>query len=244
MNRIDKELVARGLVESRTKAQRLLADGLVRLNGSVVTSPDRKVGTADALEVCGTLTYVGRGGEKIEAALRHFQPMVQGAHCLDVGSSTGGFTDCLLQNGAHRVVCVDVGTGQLHPKLRAHPAVEVREQTDVRKIDEPGWRGYFQIVVVDVSFISLRLVLPAVLPWVSEDGWLIALVKPQFETGPSGPGKGGILKDAARRDQIVASLRAWIDQQRGWRMEGIIDSPLTGGDGNVEFLLCARPFAR
>lgn len=238
--RLDAALVERGLARSRAVARDAVESGRVRVDGVVVRKPSREVGVVEQLEVEGAPRYVGRGGDKLEAALARFAVDPQGWRCLDVGASTGGFTDCLLQQGAARVVAVEVGHGQLAEGLRADPRVESHEGVNIRETPPAPWSGTFQLAVVDVSFVSLLLVLPHVLPWVEEGGWLVALVKPQFEAGRGAVGKGGIVRDPAARAAAVEKVRAWMEAQPGWRVEGWMDSPLKGGDGNQEVLLAAR----
>lgn len=233
--RLDVALVQRGLAASRERAQETVRAGLVRVNGRVAQRVSLRVSDADRLEVTGDpIGFVGRGGLKLQAALDHFGVDPAGQVCLDVGASTGGFTDCLLQRGAVRVYAIDVGRDQLHPDLRTDPRVVVMEQTDIRSVetlaDTPA------LAAVDVSFISLTRALPAVIRLLPPGGTLLALIKPQFEVGAGGLGKGGIVKDAAARrravDQVLEAAAAL-----GMEVGPAIESPILGTEGNLEFLM-------
>lgn len=235
--RVDQLLVERGLAESRSLAQRLVMSGQVWADDQPVHKPSARLPVEAQLELRRGPRYVSRGGEKLEAGLTAFQIVPQGWVCADVGASTGGFTDCLLQHGASKVYAIDVGHGQLHWKLRNHAAVVVMERTNARELHalpEP-----VQLVTIDVSFISLRLILPPAAGWLSPRGQLVALVKPQFEAGREQVGKGGVVRDPAVHRQV---LRQVIDAagESGLRPAGLIRSPLTGPKGNVEFLLWLR----
>jgi 23S rRNA (cytidine1920-2'-O)/16S rRNA (cytidine1409-2'-O)-methyltransferase len=238
--RLDAELVRRHLAASRAAARDLVATHRVMVNGAVADKAARLVDPADSVEIAGTPPrFVGRGGEKLAGALSAFAVDPRGWVCLDVGSSTGGFTDCLLQAGAARVVAVDVGRGQLHERLRADDRVEVHEQTDIRRFDPHGRQ--FDLVVVDVSFISLRLVLDAVAPLVADGGAVVALVKPQFEAGRVEAARGkGVITDAAVWRRVLGEVAA-AAEARGFGVHDAMVSPVRGGDGNVEFLLHLVP---
>lgn len=232
--RLDVALVRRGLVPSRERAQEALRAGLVTVNGRQVDRPAHKVDDDDALAVAGDpVGYVGRGGLKLEAALARFELDPAGLVCLDVGASTGGFTDCLLRRGARKVYAVDVGRDQLHADLRADSRVVVMEQTDIRKLealpDAPA------LAVVDVSFISLTLVLPAVARHLGNGGRAVVLIKPQFEVGRERLGKGGIVKDPALQVQAVEKVLA-AASGFGFVPGEVIASPVLGTEGNREFL--------
>jgi 23S rRNA (cytidine1920-2'-O)/16S rRNA (cytidine1409-2'-O)-methyltransferase len=235
--RIDKLLVDRGLADSRTKAQALVMAGAVLVDeqlvrkSSEVFSPEAQIRIKEE----ATSRYVGRGGLKLEAALRHFEIDVSGFVCLDVGASTGGFTDCLLQHGACRVVAVDVGHNQIDWKLRNDPRVEVREEVNARHLTPAAFDEKFDLVTIDVSFISATKILPAVSAIVESDGRVITLIKPQFEVGKGEVGKGGIVRDPAQHDRVIAEVNA-AAQSLGLDARGVIESPITGADGNVEFL--------
>ncbi len=231
-------LVERGLAESRTKAQALILAGQVVVGEARVDKPGTRVARDAEIRLKGeVLKYVSRGGLKLEAALDHFKLDPKGLVCADIGASTGGFTDCLLQRGAARVHAIDVGKAQLHQKLRADPRVISREGVNARRLTDEDLPERVGAVVIDVSFISLKLVLPSVLPKL--DGWLVALVKPQFEAGREGVEKGGVVRDPQVRAQTIEGVRAWV-QERGLDVLGVIDSPIAGPAGNVEALLAAR----
>ncbi len=239
--RLDQLLVERGLVESRAKAQALIRAGKVRVAGRVIDKPGTQVPPEAELEIERPPRYVSRGGEKLEAALKAFKVDPKGKVCLDIGSSTGGFTDCLLQHGAARVHAVDVGKGLLHWKLRNDPRVVVHEGVNARylrfeEIGEP-----VDLVTVDVSFISLRLVLPPVKPIVRPEGDVIALVKPQFEAGREKVGKGGVVRDPAVHREVLEGIVGFVERKLGWSVAGAIRSPLLGPAGNVEFFLHILP---
>jgi 23S rRNA (cytidine1920-2'-O)/16S rRNA (cytidine1409-2'-O)-methyltransferase len=237
--RIDRLLVARGLAPSRERAQALLMGGGVRVGDRRVDKPGTMVdATSEVRVVADDLPYVGRGGLKLEAALRHWQVAVGGRTALDVGASTGGFTDCLLQHGAARVVAIDVGYGQLDWKLRGDSRVRLLERTNVRHLSRAALAESADLAVVDVSFISLRLVLPVVVELLEPPREVIALVKPQFEVGKGQVGKGGIVRDEALRLQTVAEVAAFAEAL-GLRVDGWIESPIAGTKGNRELLLHA-----
>lgn len=230
---------------SRERAVEVIAEQRVTVGGAVADKPARLVAAGDAIEVRGPARpFVSRGGEKLAAALDRFDIDVRDRRVLDAGASTGGFTDCLLQRGARHVTAVDVGYGQLHEKLRADDRVEVRERTNVRSLDPETIGGTVDLVVADLSFISLRTVAPALLGCASPGADLVLLVKPQFEAGRAEASKGrGVIKDPAVHarvlDEICADLRA-----QGANIMGTMESPITGADGNREFLVHARTAAR
>ena len=237
--RADMLLLAQGLAESRTRAQALILAGTVFVG-------DRRVAKAgDLLPDDATLTvkgrdhpWVSRGGVKLAHGLKHFGFDVTGAIALDVGSSTGGFTDVLLSRGAARVYAIDVGTNQLAWKLRQDPRVTVHEQTNARTLDRTIVPQPVDIVVCDASFIALAKVLPAALGLARPGAMLVALVKPQFEAGRGEVGKGGVVRDPVVHQRVCDDAAAWVDS-KGWRVVGIEPSPITGPEGNVEFLLGA-----
>jgi 23S rRNA (cytidine1920-2'-O)/16S rRNA (cytidine1409-2'-O)-methyltransferase len=235
--RLDAELVRRGLVPSREQARQAVLAGRVLVAGAPAAKPDRLVDAGEALVVQGPPPrYVGRGGLKLEAALDRFGVDPAGLRAIDVGSSTGGFTDCLLQHGAARVVAVDVGRNQLHERLRADPRVDVHEQTNVRHVDPADLGGPAPLVVADLSFISLRTVLGPLLALVAPGGRLLALVKPQFEAGRAEASRGrGVVADPAVWRRVLGELRDAL-VSHGAAMMGVMVSPITGADGNVEFL--------
>ncbi|MCG0238827.1 MAG: TlyA family RNA methyltransferase [Firmicutes bacterium] len=239
--RLDVALVQQGFYPSRQRAQAAIRAGLVSVNGRVVTRPSFPVTPADRLEAAGDpIGYVSRGGLKLAAALDRFGVSPAGRVCLDVGASTGGFTQVLLERGARRVYAVDVGRGQLHPDLARDPRVVSLEETDVRTLTAlPGEPP--DLVTCDVSFISLTLVLPHLVR-LAPGAEQILLVKPQFEVGRSGVGKGGIVRDPRRREEAVARVLT-AAAALGLVSGGVVPSPILGGDGNQEFLLYLRPGA-
>jgi 23S rRNA (cytidine1920-2'-O)/16S rRNA (cytidine1409-2'-O)-methyltransferase len=242
--RLDTLLVDRGLAASRERARALILAGSVRVNGQPVS----KAGTATPLDAAVTIAvpdhpYVGRGGLKLAHALDVFDIRVAGRTALDIGASTGGFTDVLLQRDAARVVALDVGHGQLDWKIRNDPRVDVIERKNARTLrgaDLPPGRLPFDIVSIDVSFISLRYILPVVPPLIAADADVVALVKPQFEAGRTEVGKGGIVGDAAVHERVVEEVSAAADAL-GLERAGVTESPIAGMEGNREFLLHLRP---
>jgi len=237
--RIDKLLVAKGLADSRTKAQAMVMAGVVLVDEQRVDKPsdqfleDALIRIKDADNPAAK--YVGRGGLKLEAALREFQIDVHDFTCLDVGASTGGFTDCLLQHGATRVFAIDVGHNQIDWRLRNDPRVEVREGVNARYLQPEDFPTKFDLIVVDVSFISLTKVIPALAPIMKVDGKMIALIKPQFEVGRGEVGSGGIVRDAVQRERVVQEVIEFA-KTLGLSSEGLLESPIHGAEGNVEFL--------
>jgi 23S rRNA (cytidine1920-2'-O)/16S rRNA (cytidine1409-2'-O)-methyltransferase len=238
--RLDVLVVDKGLAESRTRAQALILAGQVVVDDQRVDKPGTRVPVDAVVRLKGEgLKFVSRGGLKLEAALNHFHLDVTGAICADIGASTGGFTDCLLQRGAVKVHAIDVGYGQLHEKLRVDPRVISRERVNARHLTDEDLPESVSVIVIDVSFISLTLVLPGVLPKLRAGGWLVALVKPQFEVGPGQIEKGGVVRDAVARQGAIDTVRDVVVSQ-GLVVEGVIDSPTPGPAGNVEALLVAR----
>ena len=237
--RIDKLLVEQGLAESRTKAQAMVMAGVVLVDEQRVEKPSQQVDPGSTIRIKGgddpTSRYVGRGGLKLEAALREFQIDAAGLICLDVGASTGGFTDCLLQHGAKRVVAIDVGHNQIDWRLRKDPRVEVREGVNARYLKRDDFEQRFDLVVMDVSFISATKVLPAIVPLLNEGGAIITLIKPQFEVGKGEVGGGGVVRDAAKRARVVEEVND-AAQALGLNVVNVIESPIQGAEGNVEFL--------
>ncbi len=236
--RLDLLLVERGLCASRNRAQALIRAGEVRVDGQVFDKPGMSVPRSARIELRERLPYVGRAGGKLAAALDAFDIDPAGRICLDVGASTGGFTDCLLQRGAHRVYAVDVGRAQLAWPLRQDPRVVNLERQDIRRL--PELPEPIELAVVDVSFISLRLVLPAVFPRLTDRAPIIALVKPQFEAGRDQVGKGGIVREPEVHARVLASILRWAETQ-GWHASAAIASPITGSAGNREFLALLTP---
>jgi 23S rRNA (cytidine1920-2'-O)/16S rRNA (cytidine1409-2'-O)-methyltransferase len=238
--RLDITLVTRGLVATRARARDLILRGEVLVAGEPAARPSRLVGPDETVALAGgAADYVSRGALKLRAALTHFALDPGGRVAVDVGASTGGFTEVMLAAGASRIYAVENGSGQLHPKLTADPRVISLEKTDARGLDHALIPEPAGAIVADVSFISLTKVLPAALALAAPGCWLVALVKPQFESEPGGVPRDGIVKDEAARMQAVAKVEAWIAGQRGWRFLGAIPSPIHGGDGNLEFLLAA-----
>ena len=238
--RIDLLMVERGLAESRTKAQALILAGLVVVGDQRVDKPGALVPREAELRLKGeAMPYVSRGGVKLKGAIDRFAIDVKGKVCADIGASTGGFTDCLLQEGAIRVHAIDVGYGQLHEKLRADPRVRSRERVNARYLTEEDLPELVEVVVIDVSFISLRLVLPAVLPRLQSGGRLIALVKPQFEVGAERVEKGGVVRDPTHRQEAIDGIARFLEGER-MILEGTVDSTLPGPAGNLEALMVAR----
>jgi 23S rRNA (cytidine1920-2'-O)/16S rRNA (cytidine1409-2'-O)-methyltransferase len=234
--RIDRLLVERGLAESRERAVRLIMAGAVWVDGDRVEKASALIATDAGLEVVARSPYVSRGGEKLAHALDHFRIEVTERICIDVGASTGGFTDCLLQRGAVRVYAVDVGKGQLDARLRRDPRVVLMEGSNARTLDPRVFSESPSLAVIDVSFISLEKVLPAAMGTLSTGGELVALVKPQFEVGRGAVGKGGVVRDPAQHQAVVSRLARYA-VLRGWHVLGVTASPLRGPKGNREFFL-------
>jgi|SRR5579884_171508 len=236
--RIDQLLVDRGLAASREKAQALILAGQVLVAGQRMDKAGQTVDPDAAIEVLQPLRYVSRGGLKLERALQHWNSDVTGRICLDVGSSTGGFTDCLLQHGAARVYAVDVGTGQLDWKLRNDPRVIVREQVNARRLSPADFPDLIDLATADVSFISVTMILPAVAPLLAPRAAMVILVKPQFELARNQVGRGGIVRDPELHDTACRRVAEAV-HALGFHSD-IIPSPITGAEGNQEFLLYAR----
>ena len=235
--RLDKLLVERGLVETRAKAQALILAGQVFSAEQRLEKAGQLVAVDAPLTIKEPMPFVSRGGLKLAAALDYFNVDVAGKVCLDIGASTGGFTDCLLQRGAVRVVAVDVGHGQLDWKLRQNTRVEVREQVNARYLQPEDFNERFDLVVGDVSFISLTKILPVVPALVQPSALVVTLIKPQFEVGREEVGKGGIVRDEAAQQRVVNEIVEFA-ASLGLRSRGVIDSPILGADGNREFLVC------
>jgi 23S rRNA (cytidine1920-2'-O)/16S rRNA (cytidine1409-2'-O)-methyltransferase len=238
-DRLDKTMLDRGLVRSRAQAQDFIRRGLVTVDGVVATRSALAVRPSTTIVVAGD-ELVSRGAVKLSAALDHFAFPVGDRVALDIGASTGGFTQVLLARGAARVYAVDVGHGQLDARIAHDPRVVALEKHDVRKLDRAIIPELVDAIVADVSFISLTKALPAALSLAGPDAWLIALVKPQFEAGRAAVGKGGIVRDSAARQRAVHGVRAWFGELPHWRVIDVIASPIRGGSGNEEFLLGAR----
>ncbi|MBW1733089.1 MAG: TlyA family RNA methyltransferase [Deltaproteobacteria bacterium] len=235
--RLDRLLVLRGLAESREKAKALIMAGLVEVEGMRVDKAGHPVPVWASISVKSSgHPYVSRGGVKLEAAIEHFKVDVESLLLLDIGASTGGFTDCLLRHGAGKVIAVDVGYGQLHWKLRQDPRVEVRERTNIRHLTPEDLKTPVRGAVIDVSFISLKLVVPPVSRLLSDRAFIIALIKPQFEVGKGQVGKGGVVRDPALHRTVLDDITRFFEASH-WRVEGHIPSPLMGPKGNREFLI-------
>jgi 23S rRNA (cytidine1920-2'-O)/16S rRNA (cytidine1409-2'-O)-methyltransferase len=235
--RLDKLLLERGLVETRARGQALIMAGEVLVEGRPMTKAGMMVPVEAEIELVEPLPYVGRGGYKLAGALEAFGIEVDGRICADVGACTGGFTDVLLQRGAARVYAIDVGYGQLDWKLRQNERVVILERTNARYLESLEERVNF--VCVDVSFISLKLILPAVMGWLQETADIVVLIKPQFEAGREQVGKGGIVRDSAVHEQVVRDILGWTTEN-GLVPVGLIRSPIEGAGGNVEFLAWLR----
>jgi 23S rRNA (cytidine1920-2'-O)/16S rRNA (cytidine1409-2'-O)-methyltransferase len=235
--RLDQLLVERGLAGTREKAKALILAGQVKVDGQLSDKAGREVDLEARVEVAPGQRYVSRGGFKLEGALQHWEIVVNGKVCLDVGSSTGGFTDCLLQHGAAKVYAFDVGTGQLDWKLRNDQRVIVREQFNCRNLRPEDVGEKVDIAVCDVSFISAALMIPVMTPLMCDTGHLVILVKPQFEVGKEYVGKGGIVRDPALHEYAVSKVKTACEAA-GWRCD-VIESTITGAEGNREFLLYA-----
>ncbi len=239
--RLDQALVQRGLLESREKAQRAILAGQVRLNGQVGRKSSDKVKDGDAVELVAKDRFVSRGGHKIEHALTHFQINPAGLTCIDIGSSTGGFTDCLLQHGATRVYAVDVGKGQLAWTLRQDPRVVVMEGMNARFLTAAAFGPEFsgaELIVADCSFISLRKVLPPVIALLKPGGRIAALIKPQFEAGREEASRGaGVITDPVVHERVIRELHEFAETELNLRWSGLTESPLLGPAGNKEFLV-------
>jgi 23S rRNA (cytidine1920-2'-O)/16S rRNA (cytidine1409-2'-O)-methyltransferase len=239
--RLDQLLLDRGLVESRAKAQALVMAGKVFSGEKRLDKPGQPMAEDAALEVRGQdHPWVSRGGVKLAHALDHFGLSPKGLVCLDIGASTGGFTDVLLTHGAARVHAVDVGHGQLAWKLRSDPRVVVHEKTNARFLAAEQIGEQAGALVCDASFIGLATVLHAPLALCAPGAWAVALIKPQFEVGPGAVGKGGVVREPAQHRAVVARVSAWFADQPGWAVLGTTESPITGPEGNREFLIAAR----
>lgn len=242
--RLDQILVDRGLAENKTRAQALVMAGVVFSGGARLDKPGHKVAVDIELEVRGKdHPWVGRGGLKLDHAIQHFDLDIAGKTALDLGASTGGFTDVLLARGAGRVFAVDVGHGQLAWRLRQNTRVVVLEKTNARDLDQSLIPEPVDVITADLSFISVKTALPAALYLAAPGALLVVLIKPQFEAGRSEVGKGGIVTDTAVHEAVCRDIEQWITAQPGWHVLGLIPSPVTGADGNKEFLIAARKTA-
>ncbi|MBK6749433.1 MAG: TlyA family RNA methyltransferase [Pyrinomonadaceae bacterium] len=236
--RIDKLLVERGLADSRTKAQALVMAGIVLVNDRRVEKSSESFAIGEVIRIKGESAeskYVGRGGLKLEAALTAFEVDPTGFNCVDIGASTGGFTDCLLQHGAGRVTTIDVGTNQLVWSLRTDPRVDARENVNARSLQPDDFDTAFDLAVMDVSFISVTKIFASIVPLLTDNGRMIVLIKPQFEVGRGEVGKGGIVRESDKHERVVAEVNSFAESI-GLTVKGIIDSPILGAEGNKEFL--------
>jgi 23S rRNA (cytidine1920-2'-O)/16S rRNA (cytidine1409-2'-O)-methyltransferase len=241
MTRLDQALVERGVCESREKAKRAVMAGTVLVNGQLARKPSDSVNAEDDISVTAPEKFVSRGGHKLEHALEYFQLNVSGVTAIDVGTSTGGFTDCLLQRGAAKVFAVDVGQGQLAWKLRQDRRVVVMEKTNARELRPVNFRQPFtplDLAVIDCSFISLRKILPPVVALLRASGKIVSLIKPQFEAGKAEADKGaGVITDPAVHERVLRELEEFVSRDKGLRWRGVTESPLLGPAGNKEFLV-------
>lgn len=236
--RIDKLLVDRGMAESRTRAQALIMAGVVLANERRVEKASEKIEVAATVRLKGAsleTKYASRGGLKLEKALEEFEIDPTGYTCVDIGSSTGGFTDCLLQHGALRVVAIDSGTNQMVWSLRNDGRVDVREQTNARNLTSSDFDVAFDLAVMDVSFISVTKVIPAIIPLLTPSGRIVVLIKPQFEVGKGEVGKGGIVRESEKHERVVREISEFCINL-GLLIRGVIESPILGAEGNKEFL--------
>lgn len=238
--RLDMLLVERGLAESRAKAQALIMGGSVYSGEQKLDKPGHAVAVDIELTIREEMPWVSRGGLKLAHGLEHFHIDPKGMTALDVGASTGGFTDVLLHRGAAKVYAVDVGHGQLDWKLRNDPRVIVHEKTNARHLTQALIPDPIDLIVCDASFISLKTVLPAALALAAPVAQLIALVKPQFEVGKGKVGKGGVVRDSALHHEVCEDISRWLNEQPGWQVAGLTESPVLGPKGNKEFLVYAR----
>jgi 23S rRNA (cytidine1920-2'-O)/16S rRNA (cytidine1409-2'-O)-methyltransferase len=235
--RLDLRVVELGVAESRQRAQALIMAGKILVNGEPVDKPGVAVSEADKIVMKGEgIPYVSRGGLKLAAALEACDVPVDGAICMDVGASTGGFTDCLLQHGAAHVYAVDVGYGQLAWKLREDPRVTVIERTNIRHMDRSALPGPVDLVTIDTSFISLKIVVPSVLKFMKDGSVILALIKPQFEVGKGKVGKGGVVRDSRRRAEVIETLSTFFEDM-GLVPKMVVPSPVLGPKGNQEFVI-------
>jgi len=234
--RLDISLLDKKLAPTRQRAQALIMAGKILVNQEPITKPGTRISESDVIIVKGTdMPYVSRGGIKLAEALTQFQIDATDRHCMDIGASSGGFTDCLLQNGAAHVVAVDVGYGQIAWKLRQDPRVTILERTNIRYLTLEKVPFSVDLAVIDVSFISLKIVVPAIRNFLKADATVVTLIKPQFEVGRDRVGKGGVVKNPALHEEVIQSLSQFFETG-GFRVHGVIPSPITGPKGNKEFL--------
>ena len=235
--RLDKVIKQRRLIRSRSRAQRMIAAGRVKVDGHIITRSGHQIDTEAEIEITSFEQYVSRGGDKLEAALEQFRIDLKGLVCLDIGASTGGFTDCLLQHGAAKVYAVDVGHDQLNPRIRRHPKVVVREGLNARYLEPQDISEPVDLVTIDVSFISLKLILPPLVEILAPKGEVIVLVKPQFEVGKDKLPDDGVVKSEVDRDAVLSDIRAFIEAETPWSVQAEMKSPVEGSKGNTEYVV-------
>ncbi len=235
--RLDKVIKARRIIRSRSKAQRMIAAGRVKVDGRILTRPGHPIDPEAEIEILSYERYVSRAGDKLEAALDEFRVDPSGLVCLDIGASTGGFTDCLLQRGAKRVHAVDVGHSQIHPRLRENERVVVHEGLNARFLQPQDIGEPAELVTIDVSFISLQLILPPLTEILEPKGQIIALLKPQFEVGRENLPSDGVVKDPAARQKAFERLESFVREKTPWKVRDKTYSPVIGEKGNLEILL-------
>jgi 23S rRNA (cytidine1920-2'-O)/16S rRNA (cytidine1409-2'-O)-methyltransferase len=240
MKRADQFLAEHGFAASRSEAQAAIRAGLVRVDGDVLAKPSKTISEGAIIEYQKPHPFVSRGGVKLAAALEQFSLSSEGRVALDIGASTGGFTEVLLAGGAEKVFAIDVGHAQMNPILAKDRRITVRDGVNARDLTETHVPEAPQAITADVSFIGLKLVLPPALAMAASGAWLVALVKPQFEVGRDWIGKGGIVRDGEAQDKALREITAWIGSQKGWSVLGTMESPIQGGDGNKEFLIAAQ----
>jgi len=237
--RADKVIFSQGLSKSRSEAQALIDQGLVWVEGKPIVSRHAKIETNTKIHIADHPAYVSRGAVKLAAALEHFHIAPHGLIALDIGASTGGFSEILLRQGIRKVYAIDVGENQLAPSLRANPSLLYYEKINARDLTPALIPEKIDIIVCDVSFISLKLALPPALLMAASQAHLIALIKPQFEVGKEAIGKKGIVRDPILHHQVCADISQWL-AQKGWDVKGLMESPILGGSGNKEFLIAAK----
>jgi len=235
--RLDKVIKQRHLIRSRSRAQRMISAGRVKVAGRVLTRPGHPIDPEAEIEIVSFEQYVSWGGDKLEAALEQFKIDPKHRICLDIGASTGGFTDCLLQHGAAKVYAIDVGHDQLHPRLRRHPKVVVREGLNARYLEPQDIGEPIELVTIDVSFIPLKLILPPLVDILAPKGEILALVKPQFEVGKDKLPGDGVVKDETARQDVLTDIRAFIEAETPWKVVNQMICPVHSERGNTEFLL-------
>jgi 23S rRNA (cytidine1920-2'-O)/16S rRNA (cytidine1409-2'-O)-methyltransferase len=238
-NRADVFLVEHGYAQTRAEAQEAIEAGKVFFSGRRVTKASQTLNETGRIQYERAHPYVSRGALKLAGAINHFKLEPHGLVCLDIGASTGGFTELLILRGAVKIYAVDVGHGQMNPKLIKDPRVALLEGVNARDLTAKEIPQKPQAIVADVSFISLKLALPAALAMAEKGAWLVALVKPQFEAGRENVGKGGIVRDEAAQDAALAEISRWLSEDQAWSVLGTMQSPITGGDGYREFLIAA-----